>query len=148
MRGSWVSIMIIVFSELTGFQAITLFSTKIFEEVLGEESMNPRTSTILLCAVNFIASGVAIKTVDVWGRRTLLIWGQAGSSVCLLLIGFFTIIEFDYGVLAMIFAFVFIYQNTVEPCGQIYVTEVCCDIAMGVADSILWFIVLLESLTT
>ena len=31
MRASWVSVMIIVWSELTGFQAITLFSTTIFE---------------------------------------------------------------------------------------------------------------------
>ena len=74
-RGSWVSIAIIVFSELTGFQAITLFSTQIFKQVLGEGSMDPRTSTILLCGVNFVASFVSILTVRTWGRRTLLIWG-------------------------------------------------------------------------
>ena len=116
-RGSWVSIAIIIFSELTGFQAITLFSTQIFADVLGEDTLNPRIATIILCSVNFVASFVSILTVRMFGRRTLLIWGQAGSAVCLLLIGFFTILGFNTGVLGMIFLFVFIYQNTVEPCG-------------------------------
>ena len=147
-RGSWVSIAIIIFSELTGFQAITLFSTSIFGEVLGEDTLNPRIATIILCSVNFVASFVSILTVRMFGRRTLLIWGQAGSAVCLLLIGFFTILGFNTGVLGMIFLFVFIYQNTVEPCGQIYVTEVCCDIAMGFAGQVLWLVILLETLTT
>jgi hypothetical protein len=100
--------MIIVFSELTGFQAITLFSTAIFKDVLGPES-DSRNSTIVLCAVNFIASGIAIKTVGIWGRRTLLVLGQGTCAVCLILVGFFSIIEFSYGVLGMIFLFVFVY---------------------------------------
>ena len=72
-------------------------------------SCQPRIATIILCSVNFVASFASILTVRMFGRRTLLIWGQAGSAVCLLLIGFFTIIGFNYGVLGMIFMFVFIY---------------------------------------
>ena len=143
-----MSITVIIFSELTGFQAITLFSTQIFKKVLGEGVLKPRYSTILLTAVNFVASFVSIMTVRTWGRRTLLMWGLTGCAICHILIGIFTIIHFNIGVLIMIFLFVFIYQNTAEPCGQIYVTEVCCDIAMGFSGQILWLVILLESLTT
>ena len=42
----------------------------------------------------------------------------------------------------------FIYQNTCEPVGQIYVTETCSDIALGVSTQILWLVILVESLFT
>ena len=42
-RASWINIAIIVFSELTGFQAIMLYSNIIFTEIIGEnERINPR----------------------------------------------------------------------------------------------------------
>jgi len=42
-RASWTNVAIIVFSELTGFQAIMLYSNIIFTEILGENSkFNPR----------------------------------------------------------------------------------------------------------
>ena len=45
VRASCISIMIIVFSELTGFQAIMLYSNIIFSGILGGENVaaiNPR----------------------------------------------------------------------------------------------------------
>ena len=50
------------------------------------------------------------------------------------------------GVLIMTCRFMIIYQNTVEPIGQVYVTEVCTDIALGVTTQILWLVILIESL--
>ena len=35
-RASWVNVAIIVFSELTGFQAIMLYSNIIFTEIFGD----------------------------------------------------------------------------------------------------------------
>ena len=52
------------------------------------------------------------------------------------------------GVLCMTCVFMFVYQNTCEPVGQIYVTETCSDIALGVSTLVMWCVILLMSLTT
>ena len=43
--------------------------------------------------------------------------------------------------------FMFVYQNTVEPIAQVYITETCSDIALGVGTQIQWIVILAESLT-
>lgn len=43
--------------------------------------------------------------------------------------------------------FMFAYQNTVEPIAQVYITETCSDIALGVGTQIQWIVILAESLT-
>lgn len=150
VRASWISLMIIVFSELTGFQAIMLYSNIIFSGILGANgsSISPRQGTYIIAAVNFCASFLSIWTVRVAGRRTLLLGGHFLIALCHLLIGLFIIMGQGWGVIMMTCVFMFIYQNTCEPVGQIYVTETCSDIALGVSTQILWLVCLLESLTT
>ena len=110
VRASWVSIMIIIFSELTGFQAIMLYSNLIFTGIFGDDSIiSPREGTYLIAAVNFIASFVSIGTVKLAGRRTLLLGGHFTVALCHLLIGIFIIIESCYGVLIMTCVFMFVY---------------------------------------
>ena len=92
-RASWVNIAIIVFSELTGFQAIMLYSNIIFTEIIGEnKTFNPRQGTYLIAAVNFLASFVSIASVRIFGRRPLLLFGHTGVAICHTLIGIFVIL--------------------------------------------------------
>ena len=110
VRASWVSIMIIIFSELTGFQAIMLYSNLIFTGIFGDNSIiSPREGTYLIAAVNFIASFVSIWMVKLAGRRTLLLGGHFMVALCHLLIGIFIILESCYGVLIMTCVFMFVY---------------------------------------
>ena len=44
-----------------------------------------------------------------FGRRTLLLFGHTGICIAYLLMGIFTITGVDYGVLAMLAMFLFIY---------------------------------------
>ena len=133
-RASWVNIAIIVFSELTGFQAIMLYSNIIFTEIiLDTATFTPRQGTYLIAAVNFLASFVSIASVRIFGRRPLLLFGHAGVAVCHTLIGLFVILGQGEAVLVTTCIFMFIYQNTCEPIGQVYVTETCSDIALGVS---------------
>ena len=87
----------------------------------------------MIAAVNFIASFVSIGTVKMAGRRTLLLAGHFSVALCHLLIGLSIIMESCYGVIFMTCVFMFIYQNTCEPIAQVYVTETCSDIALGVS---------------
>ena len=117
-RASWINIAIIVFSELTGFQAIMLYSNIIFTEIIGaNEKFNPRQGTYLIAAVNFLASFVSIASVKFFGRRPLLLFGHAGVAVCHTLIGIFVILGQGEAVLVTTCIFMFIYQNTCEPIG-------------------------------
>ena len=62
--------------------------------------------------------------------------------------GIFTIIDWDAGVLAMLAAFLFVYENTSGPVAWCYLTETCCDVAVGANLFVLYFVVLIMSLTT
>jgi hypothetical protein len=133
-RASWVSLMIVVFTELIGFQVIILYSNIIFGEILGDNGViSPRHGTYLIATVNFVASFISIGTVRMAGRRTLLLAGHFFVALCHLSIGFFIIVGYGWGVIGMTCVFMFVYQNTCEPIGQVYVTETCSDIALGVS---------------
>lgn len=148
-RASYVSLMIIVFSELTGFAAIMLYSNSMFSNIFGAHgAISPREGTYMIASVNFLASFMSIFTVRVLGRRALLLLGHAGVALCHFFIGVFILLDYGFGVLCMTCLFMVIYQNTVEPIGQVYVTEVCTDIALGVSTQTLWLVILIESIFT
>ena len=69
-------------------------------------------------------------------------------AVCHALIGVFIIAGAGLPVLVTMCLFMIIYQNTCEPVGQVYVTEVCSDIALGISTQVLWLVIFLESLIT
>ncbi len=142
--------MITIFSELTGFQAIMLYSNTIFSGIFSGSNgtLTARQGTYMIASVNFFASFVSIITVRLAGRRTLLLGGHFIVALCHLMIGLFIILESSTGVICMTCVFMFVYQNTCEPVGQIYQTEICSDIALGVSTQVLWIVILLESLTT
>ena len=103
--------MIIVFSELTGFQAIMLYSNIIFSGILsgGNATITARQGTYIIAAVNFIASFISIGTVRIAGRRTLLLGGHFLVALCHLLIGLFIILGSGHGVIIMTCLFMFVY---------------------------------------
>lgn len=103
--------MIIVFSELTGFQAIMLYSNIIFSGILsgGNATITARQGTYIIAAVNFIASFISIGTVRIAGRRTLLLGGHFLVALCHLLIGLFIILGSGHGVIFMTCLFMFVY---------------------------------------
>jgi Sugar (and other) transporter len=59
--------------------------------------------------VNTLASGIAVWTVRTFGRRPLLLFGEAGISLTHICIATFILIQFDIGVLIGICVFMFIY---------------------------------------
>lgn len=102
--------MIIIFSELTGFQAIMLYSNSIFTDIFGSNgAISPREGTFLIASVNFFASFMSIATVRLMGRRSLLLMGHFGVAVCHLFIGLFIIIDYGLGVLLMTCVFMIVY---------------------------------------
>lgn len=74
----FVGIMLSVFQQIIGINAVLYFAPRIFES-LG--MANPMMYTVIMGVVNIAFTLLAIFTVEKWGRRPLLIWGSIGMAI-------------------------------------------------------------------
>ena len=74
----FVGIMLSVFQQIVGINAVLYYAPRIFESMgMG----NPMTQTVLMGIVNITFTLVAIFTVEKLGRKPLLITGSLGMAV-------------------------------------------------------------------
>lgn len=74
----FVGIMLSVFQQFVGINAVLYFAPRIFESMgMG----NPMTQTVLMGVVNISFTLVAIFTVEKFGRKPLLVIGSLGMAV-------------------------------------------------------------------
>lgn len=74
----FVGIMLSVFQQAVGINAVLYFAPRIFESLgMG----NPMMQTVLMGIVNITFTLVAIFTVEKIGRKPLLIWGSLGMAL-------------------------------------------------------------------
>lgn len=78
-----------IFQQITGINAILYYSNDIYKGIgLGTNGAN--IGTIVGGAVNFIATFIAIKTVDKYGRKPLMLIGTIGMAIGMLAFSYFT----------------------------------------------------------
>ena len=74
----FVGIMLSVFQQAIGINAVLYFAPRIFESLgMG----NPMMQTVIMGVVNITFTLLAIFTVEKWGRKPLLIWGSLGMAL-------------------------------------------------------------------
>lgn len=95
-----------------------------------------------------IAAIIAILVINKFKRRQFFVPGEFIMATSLILIGVFTIVSIDDGVLIMILVHVFVYQILNGVIVWVYISEVCVDAALGFVMLVLWGLVLFLSLTT
>ncbi|WP_315823997.1 sugar porter family MFS transporter [Paraflavitalea speifideaquila] len=81
-----IGIILAILSQVTGINAIMYYAPEIFKSS-GDGSSSALLQTVLVGVINVLFTVVAIKYVDKWGRKTLLLIGSAGMTVCLGLVG-------------------------------------------------------------
>lgn len=74
----FIGVMLSVFQQTVGINAVLYFAPRIFESVGAGDSM---MQTVIMGIVNITFTLVAIFTVEKLGRRPLLIWGSIGMAV-------------------------------------------------------------------
>jgi SP family xylose:H+ symportor-like MFS transporter len=74
----FVGIMLSVFQQAVGINAVLYYAPRIFES-MGME--NPMMQTVMMGIVNILFTLLAIFTVEKWGRKPLLIWGSLGMAL-------------------------------------------------------------------
>lgn len=74
----FIGIMLSVFQQAVGINAVLYFAPRIFESMgLG----NPMMQTVMMGIVNILFTLLAIFTVEKWGRKPLLISGSIGMAI-------------------------------------------------------------------
>jgi SP family xylose:H+ symportor-like MFS transporter len=74
----FVGVMLSVFQQAVGINAVLYFAPRIFESLgMGD----PMMQTVLMGIVNIAFTLLAIFTVEKWGRKPLLIWGSIGMAI-------------------------------------------------------------------
>ena len=74
----FVGIMLSVFQQAVGINAVLYFAPRIFESMgMG----NPMMQTVMMGIVNILFTLLAIFTVEKWGRKPLLIYGSIGMAI-------------------------------------------------------------------
>ena len=74
----FIGIMLSVFQQAVGINAVLYFAPRIFE-TMG--MANPMVQTVLMGVVNILFTLLAVFTVEKWGRKTLLISGSVGMAI-------------------------------------------------------------------
>ena len=74
----FIGIMLSVFQQAVGINAVLYFAPRIFESMnMGD----PMMQTVIMGIVNILFTLVAIFTVEKWGRKPLLIYGSFGMAI-------------------------------------------------------------------
>lgn len=74
----FVGIMLSVFQQAVGINAVLYYAPRIFGD-MGME--NPMVQTVIMGVVNILFTLVAVFTVEKWGRKPLLITGSIGMAI-------------------------------------------------------------------
>src|SRR5271168_90670 len=71
-----------MFNQLSGINAILYYSNSIFAAA-GFSQLSGALQTVLVGAVNFVATLFGMSLIDKVGRKTLLLIGSVGTALCL-----------------------------------------------------------------
>lgn len=145
-----VGIVLAIFSQITGINAIMYYAPEIFKSVgIGTDSA--LLQTVLIGAVNLAFTFVAIWLIDILGRRTLLLYGVAGMTICLLGLGAAFYFDYTQGpwILIFILGYIACFASSLGPIPWVLIAEIFPTknrgIAMSVAILSLWIGVYLIS---
>ena len=132
-----IGIMIAVFQQITGINAILYYAPVIFKE-MGLDTSSSMLQTIGIGVVNVVSTFIAITWVDKVGRRTFLLWGSCIMGISLLVVAVcFQYKYFDnYLVLIGMLAYVGAFGCTLGAVTWVYLSEIFPNRIRGLAMSI------------
>ena len=147
-RSSWIAIILTACVWLCGFQVILNYANNILTQVDdGDSPLDPRQSTYALGCSQFLGSVLSLWAVTKYGRRTLLLVGHLGCAVLLAILALTVVWDLDRSKLAVICAYSFLFNVTNATVVNVYLVEICTDIAFGAALVTMQLVILLETAT-
>lgn len=142
-KSGWVGITLAAFQQLTGINAIILYSSTIFANA-GEFSANQGSA--IVNSANMLASIGGVILLSYVGRKTLMVINQFLIIISLAIMWYASVNQNDTLELAMVVAFVCFFEFGPGPIVWIYISEICNDKATSVGTMNNWVFTLLISL--
>ena len=135
-----VGMVLAMFSQITGINAIIYYAPEIFKSV-GFGTNSALLQTVIIGITNTIFTFVAIWLIDKAGRRTLLLWGVSGMTICLFAVGLMFYLNLSSGpwLLIFILGFVASFSASLGPIPWVMISEIFPTKIRGVAMSIAVF---------
>ncbi|QCK16936.1 sugar porter family MFS transporter [Mangrovivirga cuniculi] len=132
-----------LFQQLTGINAVLYYGSDIFEKALGFKQEDVLAQQILLAAVNFIFTFIAMFTVDKLGRKPLIIIGSFGMLLGFIMLGGSLYLN-QVGLVSLIGVLMFIgsFAMSMGPVTWVLLSEMFPNkirsIAMSIAVAVQW----------
>ena len=130
------------FQQWCGINVVFNYAEEIFSAA-GFGVSDTLFNIVITGIVNLVFTFVAIRTVDNWGRRALMITGSLGLSIVYIMVGSSYYFDFDgISVLIFILMAISVYAMTLAPITWVVLSEIFPNrvrgAAMAVATTSLW----------
>lgn len=137
-----IGIVLAVFQQWCGINIIFNYAQEIFQAA-GYDVNDMFMNIVITGSVNLVFTFVAIRTVDKWGRRGLMLFGSGGLAIIYVLIGSMYYFQVTgWPVLLMVLAAIAIYAMTLAPITWVILSEIFPNrvrgLAMSLATLFLW----------
>ncbi len=137
-----IGIVLAVFQQWCGINVVFNYAEEVFSAA-GFGVTDVLFNIVVTGIVNLVFTFIALKTVDSWGRRKLMLFGSAGLAVTYLLLGGSYFFELSgFVVLLFVVLGIGIYAMSLAPITWVVLSEIFPNkirgTAMAVATSSLW----------
>ena len=137
-----VGIVLAVFQQWCGLNVVFNYAEEIFASA-GYDVSDILFNIVITGSINLIFTLVAMRTVDKWGRRLLMLIGAGGLTVTYIFLGGFYYFNFDgVPVLLMVLLAIAIYAMSLAPVTWVVLSEIFPNrirgAAMAVSTFFLW----------
>ncbi len=137
-----IGIVLAVFQQWCGINVVFNYAEEVFSAA-GFGVTDVLFNIVITGIVNLVFTFIAIKTVDSWGRRKLMLFGAAGLAITYLLLGGSYFFELSgFVVLLFVVLGIAIYAMSLAPITWVVLSEIFPNrirgSAMAVATSSLW----------
>ena len=138
----FLGIALAVLQQWCGINVIFYYAKDVFQDS-GFKVANILINIVFIGSVNLLATLVALKTVDRWGRRPLMLFGYAGLTVLFVVMGFcFALKSHGVHMLVIVLAAIACYAMSLAPITWVLIAEIFPNrirgAAMSVAVTSLW----------
>ncbi len=134
-----VGIVLAVFQQWCGLNVVFNYAEEIFASA-GYDVSDILFNIVITGSINLIFTLVAMRTVDQWGRRLLMLIGSGGLTVTYIFLGGFYYFNFDgFPVLLMVLLAIAIYAMSLAPVTWVVLSEIFPNRIRGAAVAVCTF---------
>jgi SP family xylose:H+ symportor-like MFS transporter len=139
----FIGIVLAVFQQVTGINVFLYYAPEIFKAIAGSQTDVAMLQTIVVGAVNMLFTLVAIMTVDLLGRKPLMVLGYMGMAISLGALGAAAYYDrTETWLLGFILSYIACFALSVGPVTWVILSEIypikIRGVAMSVATVCLW----------